>query len=84
MTDVRVFGSIARGDADENSDVDLLVAVVPGADGGFSLFGLSVLVEELTGRKVDMLFDSQMVPKPGERSSRAMVRESILEDAVPL
>ena len=84
LTDVRVFGSVARGDADENSDVDLLVSVVPGADGGLSLFGLSVLVEEVTGRKVDMLFDSQLVPKPGERSSRVMVRESILEDAIPL
>ena len=84
LTDVRVFGSVARGDADENSDVDLLVTVVPGTAPGFERYGLPVLVEELTGRKADMLFDSQLVPKPGERSSRAMVRESILEDVVPL
>jgi predicted nucleotidyltransferase len=30
MRNVRVFGSIARGDDHENSDVDLLVDVEPG------------------------------------------------------
>ena len=64
--------------------MDLLVTVVPGTALGFERYGLPVLVEELTGRKADMLFDSQLVPKPWERSSRAMVRESILEDVVPL
>lgn len=84
LTNVRVFGSIARGDADENSDVDLLATIVPGAVGGFNLCGLSVLAEEVTGRKVDMLFDSQLVPEPGERPSQARIRASILEDAIPL
>ena len=84
LTNVRVFGSMARGDADENSDVDLLVTIVPGTVGGFNLCGLSVLAKEVTGRKVDMLFDSQLAPEPGERPSQARIRESILEDAIPL
>ena len=84
LTNVRVFGSMARGDADEQSDIDLLVSVVPNSKLGFGLFGLPVLVEKLTGRRVDMLFDDQLEPKPGELPSRASVRKSILEDAVPL
>ena len=84
LTDVRVFGSMARGDADENSDIDLLVTILPGTKGGFELMGLSVLVEEVTGRKVDLVFDSQMKPQPGECSSQAIIRKSILEDAIPL
>lgn len=84
LTNVRVFGSMARGDADEDSDIDLLVTVVPNSKLGFGLFGLPALVEKLTGRRVDMLFDDQLEPKPGDLPSRAMVRKSILEDAVPL
>ena len=84
LTNVRVFGSMARGDADEHSDIDLLVSVVPDSKLGFGIYGLPVLVEKLTGRRVDMLFDDQLKPKPGELPSRAMVRDSILEDAIPL
>ena len=84
LTNVRVFGSIARGDADASSDIDLLVSVVPDSKLGFELYGLPVLVEKLTGRKVDMVFDDQLRPKEGELPSQARLRESILEDAVPL
>ncbi len=84
LTNVRVFGSIARGDANEDSDIDLLVSVVPDSRLGFEMYGLPVLVERLTGRKVDMLFDDQLRPKDGELPSQASVRTSILEDAVPL
>ena len=84
LTNVRVFGSIARGDADENGDVDLLVAVVPGTAGGFRRLGLPVLARALTGRNAGMLFESQLKPELGERASQARVRTSILEDALPL
>ena len=33
IRDVRVFGSMARGDADETSEVDLLVTLPPGRTG---------------------------------------------------
>ena len=79
-----MFGSIAREDANEDSDIDLLVSVVPGSRLGFEMYGSPVLVESLTGRKVDMLFDDQLRPKDGELPSQASVRASILEDVVPL
>jgi len=42
---IRVFGSVARGDADESSDLDLLVDVQPG-HGLLSLSGFAVEVED--------------------------------------
>lgn len=51
---VRVFGSVARGEADEKSDLDLLVEFEPGS----SLLDQAALVlelEQLLGRRVDVV-----------------------------
>ena len=51
---IRVFGSVARGDADESSDIDLLVDFEPDR----SLLDHAAFVldlEELLGRKVDVV-----------------------------
>ena len=78
LADVRVFGSMARGDADEDSDVDLLAQMdFSSAARGFARFGLAWLVEDLTGRKVDMVFEHQLDQDPD-------IRDNILADAVPL
>lgn len=50
---VRVFGSVARGEATEQSDVDFLVDMEPGRS-LFDLGGLHFDLEELLGRKVDI------------------------------
>ena len=63
---VRVFGSIARGDAHPDSDVDLLVDLQPGR----SLLDHVALwqdLEELLGRKVDVLVDGGISPYLGEQ-----------------
>ena len=51
---VRVFGSVARGDADEQSDLDLLVDMETGRS-LFDLGGLLVDLEELLGFPVDIV-----------------------------
>ena len=72
--DVRVFGSVARGDAVETSDVDLLVA--PGPDTTlFDLSGFALDVEEIVGRHVD-------VATP--RGLKARIRDRVLAEAVAL
>ncbi|MBI2169995.1 MAG: nucleotidyltransferase family protein [Actinobacteria bacterium] len=51
-SNVRIFGSVATGEADENSDLDLLVDM----ERGRSLFDLAALIgdlEELLGCAVD-------------------------------
>jgi len=71
---VRLFGSVARGDEREDSDIDLLVDVEPG-HGLLSLGGLLVRLERLLGRRVDI------VTEPGLRER---IRPRVLADAVPL
>jgi predicted nucleotidyltransferase len=71
---VRVFGSVARGDANENSDLDLLVAWEPGR----SLLdhaGLVQDLQELLGVKVHV---------GTENSLHWYVRDRILGEATPL
>jgi predicted nucleotidyltransferase len=51
---VRVFGSVARGDADEQSDIDLLVDMEAGRS-LLDLVGLWMDLEELLGCKVDVV-----------------------------
>jgi predicted nucleotidyltransferase len=53
VSNVRVFGSVARGDATPDSDVDLLVDVETGHR-GLDLFGFAREVEELIGHPVDI------------------------------
>ena len=72
--DVRVFGSVARGDNTGASDVDLLVT--PHA--GCSLFDLGGLLEdlqELLGCRVDLVTEDGL---------KARRRERVLREAVPL
>lgn len=73
-TDVRVFGSAARGEADEASDIDFLVRMSPGR----SLFDLGALLmdlQDLLGRRVDVVT---------ERGLRPRMRERVLRDAIPI
>jgi len=72
--DIRVFGSVARGEAGHESDVDLLVKYVPG-HGGFAFVEFCDEVEKLLGRRVDVVT---------ERSLHPRIRERILSQAVPL
>lgn len=74
LYDVRVFGSMARGDANENSDVDLLVTAPEGTS-GFALGGLLMDVSQLLGRKVDVVT---------ERALRPSLRGRILQEAIRL
>ncbi len=53
---ISLFGSLARGDASDGSDVDLVAELEPAA--GIGLFALGALerrLSELTGRKADLL-----------------------------
>lgn len=73
-SDVRVFGSVARGDAVEGSDVDFLVTM----DAGRSLLdlgGLLMDLQDLLGGRVDVV-------TPTSLSTR--VRARVLHEAVPL
>jgi predicted nucleotidyltransferase len=71
---VRVFGSVARGDADAGSDVDLLVDLEPGRS-LFDLGGLLMDLEEVIGAPVDLVTEKGLRPR---------LRERVLREAVSL
>lgn len=48
IRNIRVFGSVARGEADAESDLDLLIDVEPG-HGYFDMAGFALEVEDLLG-----------------------------------
>ena len=73
-SNVRVFGSVARGEADSKSDIDLLVDLEPGRS-LFDLGGLLMDLQELLGHKVDVVT---------ERGLRERIRERVLKEAIPL
>ena len=70
---VRVFGSIVRGDARESSDIDLLVHFQPGSS-LFDYGGLQYDLEQLLG-KVDVVDDDAVKDRHKKR---------IFEEAVSL
>jgi hypothetical protein len=71
---VRVFGSVARGEDDEQSDVDLLVDLEAGRS-LLDLGGLQYELESLLGRPVDVVT---------EHGLKARMRERTLREAVPV
>jgi predicted nucleotidyltransferase len=74
---VRVFGSVARGEADSQSDVDLLVEITSDAD-GFAYFGL---LEDLRRAfRAALHRNVDVVDSAGLRR----LRERVLREAVPL
>lgn len=73
-SDIRIFGSVARGDATESSDLDLIVRFGPEC----SLFdhgGLLMDLQDLLGVKVDVISENGM---------RERFRNHIMQDVVPL
>lgn len=74
MVGVRVFGSMSRDDARNDSDVDLLVTLLPGTS-ALALGGLLLDAQDLLGRRVDVVTEASLHPA---------LRERVLSDAVPL
>jgi predicted nucleotidyltransferase len=74
----RVFGSVARGTADDRSDVDILVDFREPAPEGFAYFGALDQLEQDLGRLLGTSVHVSVV----DRTSPAA--QKILREAVPL
>jgi len=72
--EVRVFGSVAHGEADWESDIDFLVELETGRS-LMDLGGLQMELESLLGRRVDVVT---------VRGLKARIRERVLREAVPV
>ena len=72
--EVRVFGSVARGEADWESNIDFLAELEPGRS-LLDLGGLQMELESLLGRRVDVVTAHGL---------KARIRERVLQEAVPV
>ena len=70
---VRVFGSVVRGEADEASDIDFLVEMEPGRS-LFDLGGLQAELEAFLGYHVDVVTEKGLKPRIGGRVLSEAVR----------
>jgi predicted nucleotidyltransferase len=75
FSEPRIFGSVARGEDSENSDVDLLVTIKRRPTTLFDMAGLKAELEELLKIKVDLTV---------EKNETTYFQNIILKDAVPL
>ena len=71
---IRVFGSVARGEAGPTSDVDFLIEVGP-QHSPFFPGGLVADLEALLGRRVDVVEPEGLY---------APLKDAVLKEAVPL
>lgn len=74
ISQVRVFGSVARGQEDAASDIDLLVSFVPGAS-AFDLLDFTAAIGAILPRQVDVISD---------RGIHWYLRDRILSEAQAL
>lgn len=73
-SNLRIFGSVAKGKARQSSDLDILIELEPGK----SLLDHAALLQELEkllGCKVDVVT---------EKGLKERIREQVLQEAVPL
>ncbi len=73
-SNLRVFGSVAKGADREGSDLDLLVDIRPGIS-LFEYIGLQLDIQEALGVKVDLCTEDELHPK---------LKARILAEARPL
>ena len=57
-----LFGSYSRGEQTKDSDVDILVLLDKSRPIGLKFFGMWSDLEELLGRKVDLVSDGTLLP----------------------
>ena len=74
ITRASIFGSVARGEATAESDVDILVEI-PHAHGLFEFANIKHELEDMLGKKVDLV---------EYRAIKARIRENILSSQISI
>lgn len=74
LSNLRVFGSVARGEDTEDSDIDFIVSTSPGTT-LLDLGGLCADLEEFFGQNFDVIEENSLPTK---------FKETVLKEAIPL
>lgn len=73
VREIGVFGSFARGDQEATSDVDVLVELAPGHETFRDYMDLLFYLEDIFGRKVDLVMRDTVKP---------IIRNRVLSETV--
>ena len=65
-----LFGSFSRGEETKDSDVDIMVSLDKSKPIGLKFFGMWSDLEELLGRKVDLVSEGTLLPFAQESVER--------------
>ena len=65
-----LFGSFSRGEETQDSDVDIIVSLDKSKPIGLKFFGMWSDLEELLGRKVDLVSEGTLLPFAKESAER--------------
>ena len=65
-----VFGSYARGEEREDSDIDLIVELDEKQRIGLKFFGMYVDLKEMLGREIDLVADGCLLPFAEDTANR--------------
>lgn len=71
-SNIRIFGSVARGEAGPDSDYDFLIELEPSRS-AFEIGGLLMDLQDLLGAKVDIVTDKGL---------NKHIREKVLKEAI--
>lgn len=73
VTSIGLFGSYARGDERDDSDIDIAIELLPGHKSLSSFFGLRRYLEQQFGKPVDLGIESALKPLAKEMVSKEII-----------
>ena len=65
-----VFGSFSRGEERPESDVDIMVSLIPGTRLGLKFFAMNLELEHLLNCPVDLVIEGDLLPFAEETANR--------------
>ena len=68
-----VFGSFSRGEERADSDVDILITLIPGTRMGLKFFAMNIELEKLLNRPVDLVIEGDLLPYAEKTANRDKV-----------
>lgn len=74
VTDVRVFGSTARGEDTSKSDLDLLVSPIQGETGLMELVTIEAEIKKFIKVRVDVVLDTEIPEEHREKINKEAIR----------
>ena len=68
-----VFGSFSRGEERADSDIDIIITLIPGTRMGLKFFAMNIELEQLLHRPVDLVIEGDLLPFAEKTANRDKV-----------